>query len=147
MNGEVLTLTEINGTVPAETGMVLKGEEAKAYTLPIVDDEVSPLENNELQGSLIYKATEGMPYFLLSVTEDKADYQPVTADYLTGNAAWVDGTGITAPNGLALDMGVHVGIDQVEADKKDAKIYDLTGRRVKRPAKGIYIQNGQKVIY
>lgn len=147
VDGEVLALTEVKGTVPAETGVLLKGEEAKVYTLPIVDDEVSPLENNELQGSLIYKATEGMPYFLLSVTEDKADYQPVTSDYLTGNAAWIDGTGITAPNGLTLDFGGQVGIKQVEADKKDSKIYDLTGRRVKRPVKGIYIQNGQKVIY
>lgn len=147
VDGEVLALTEVKGTVPAETGVLLKGEEAKVYTLPIVDDEVSPLENNELQGSLIYKATEGMPYFLLSVTKDKADYQPVTADYLTGNAAWIDGTGITAPNGLTLDFGGQVGINQVEADKKNSKIYDLTGRRVKRPVKGIYIQNGQKVIY
>ena len=81
------------------------------------------------------------------VTEENANYQSVTSDYLTGNAAWLDGTGVTAPDGLTLDFGGQVGIDQVEADKKDSKIYDLTGRRVKRPVKGIYIQNGQKVIY
>ena len=147
VNGEKLDLKEIEGTVPTETGIVLKGDKAQVYTLPIIDEEVTALEDNDLKGSLIYKAVEDMPYFQLMVTDEKADFQSVTSDYLTGNAAWVDGTGITAPNGLELSFGVHVGIDQIEADKKDSKIYDLTGRRVKRPAKGIYIQNGQKVIY
>ena len=147
VEGETLKLTEVKGTVPAETGVVLKGENAQTYSLPIVDQEVAALEGNELQGSLIYKATEGMPYFQLLVTEENANYQSVTSDYLTGNAAWLDGAGVTAPDGLTLDFGGQVGIDQVEADKKDSKIYDLTGRRVKRPVKGIYIQNGQKVIY
>ena len=147
VNGELLTLTEVKGTVPAETGVLLKGDEAKTYSLKIQDKEVASLENNDFKGSLLYKATEGASYFHLFVAEDRASYQPVTSDYLTGNAAWLDGTGITAPDGLELDLGVHVGIDQIEAEKKDAKIYDLTGRRVSRPAKGIYIQNGQKVIY
>lgn len=147
VNDEKLDLKEIEGTIPAETGIVLKGEKAQVYTLPIVDREVIAVEDNDLKGSLIYKAVEDELYFQLMVTDEKADFQSVTSDYLTGNAAWVDGTGITAPNGLELSFGVHVGIDQIEADKKDSKIYDLTGRRVKRPAKGIYIQNGQKVIY
>lgn len=145
-SGEQLILTELKGTVPAETGVILEGEQAQTYTLPIVDKEVSAVENNDLSGSLLYKATEGAPYFLLSVTDTNADFQAATSDYLPGNAAWLDGTGITAPNGLSFDKGVHVGIDAVEADKKDNKIYDLTGRRVKRAAKGIYIQNGQKVV-
>lgn len=147
VTGELLTLTEVKGTVPAEAGVLLKGDEAKTYSLTIQDKEVAPLENNDLKGSLLYKATEGAPYFHLFVAEERASYQSVTADYLTGNATWLDGIGITAPDGLDLDLGVHVGIDQIEADKKDAKIYDLTGRRVSRPSKGIYIQNGQKVIY
>lgn len=43
---------------------------------------------------------------------------------------------------------VTVGINDVEndADIKDAVIYDLTGRRVKSPVKGIYIVNGKKMI-
>ncbi len=41
-----------------------------------------------------------------------------------------------------------VGINDVEndADIKDAVIYDLTGRRVKSPVKGIYIVNGKKMV-
>ena len=30
---------------------------------------------------------------------------------------------------------------------KDGKIYDLQGRRVSRPGKGIYIVNGKKMIF
>lgn len=41
-----------------------------------------------------------------------------------------------------------LGINDVEndADIKDAVIYDLTGRRVKSPVKGIYIVNGKKMV-
>lgn len=41
-----------------------------------------------------------------------------------------------------------VGINDIEndADIKDAVIYDLTGRRVKSPVKGIYIVNGKKMV-
>ena len=38
------------------------------------------------------------------------------------------------------------GVDAVEAADSDAIYYDLTGRRVSSPAKGIYIRNGKKVV-
>ena len=40
------------------------------------------------------------------------------------------------------------GIDNVAstADKADGKIYDLSGREVRKPARGLYIVNGQKRI-
>ena len=40
------------------------------------------------------------------------------------------------------------GIENVEAPQvKDNKIYDLQGRLVKNPSKGLYIRNGKKVIF
>lgn len=39
------------------------------------------------------------------------------------------------------------GIDQTDATAPaDNNVYDLSGRRVERPAKGVYIRNGRKVI-
>lgn len=44
--------------------------------------------------------------------------------------------------------GTVTGINGVSADKADQKnaIYDLQGNRVTNPSKGIYIQNGRKVV-
>lgn len=41
-----------------------------------------------------------------------------------------------------------VGIDEIKNDKADDDHawYDLTGRRVSQPAKGIYIHEGNKVL-
>lgn len=39
------------------------------------------------------------------------------------------------------------GIEQTDATAPgDSNVYDLSGRRVERPAKGVYIRNGRKVI-
>lgn len=39
------------------------------------------------------------------------------------------------------------GIDNVKVEtSKDNIVYDLQGRRVSQPAKGIYIVNGKKVL-
>ncbi|MBO5583033.1 MAG: hypothetical protein J5942_00895 [Prevotella sp.] len=40
------------------------------------------------------------------------------------------------------------GISAVKtaADSKDGEWYDLSGRRVGQPAKGIYVKNGKKVV-
>ena len=40
------------------------------------------------------------------------------------------------------------GIDQLVAGTPlDNQVYDLQGRRVENPTKGIYIVNGKKVLY
>ena len=38
------------------------------------------------------------------------------------------------------------GIRSIETVRNDNKIYDLQGREVKAPGKGIYIVNGKKVV-
>ena len=46
--------------------------------------------------------------------------------------------------------GVVTGIETVKADAtadRKAAVYDLGGRRVETPRRGIYIQNGKKIIY
>ena len=38
-------------------------------------------------------------------------------------------------------------IEEIKAESGEIEIYDLQGRKVKTPSKGIYIKNGKKVIY
>ena len=41
---------------------------------------------------------------------------------------------------------IVVGINGVKADNPDATIYDLSGKRLKQPAKGINIIDGKKIV-
>ncbi|MBQ8127166.1 MAG: hypothetical protein IJ176_02065 [Prevotella sp.] len=57
----------------------------------------------------------------------------------TGEQEYVDGK--------QYDYGVITGIAGVKsAETKDAQIYDMQGRRVAQPTKGLYIINGKKVV-
>ena len=47
---------------------------------------------------------------------------------------------------IAVTIGTPTAIKTVKASAADAQIYDLAGRAVSAPAKGIYIQNGKKVM-
>ena len=44
------------------------------------------------------------------------------------------------------DLSVATGIRGLDGDENDGDYYDLQGRRVKTPARGVYIQDGRKVV-
>ena len=79
-----------------------------------------------------------------------------TFKYSTGNAKlkgyrayfqFCDFNYSTSSRSVILDDSeIITGIDEVKSQMKDFVVYDLQGRRVKHPTKGIYIQNGQKII-
>lgn len=47
---------------------------------------------------------------------------------------------------LSLNSGNETGINLVEKKQEEGFIYDLQGRKVQNASKGIFIQNGQKVV-
>lgn len=62
-----------------------------------------------------------------------------------------DGNGTTTgeleyEDGKQYDYLTTTGIANVKAEAKDAVIYDMQGRRVSQPGKGLYIINGKKVV-
>ena len=59
-------------------------------------------------------------------------------DTTTGEMEYVDGK--------QYDFLTTTGIANIKAEVKDAVIYDMQGRRVAQPGKGLYIVNGKKVI-
>ena len=58
--------------------------------------------------------------------------------YLTTDAA------LAAP-AFKVIMDETTGIDAITTTEADGAIYDLSGRRVEKAVKGIYIQNGKKI--
>ena len=148
----VATLTEVTGTVPAQTPVLINAA-ATTYELAISAEAAEPVSGNLLSGTLIATAvptdtrayilvkdaTEGVGFYLM-----KDDDRTIGANkaYLTLPAS-VDVTSLS----LKLDGGL-TGINGVEVSAgADAPVYDLQGRRLPQvPEKGIYIQNGKKIM-
>lgn len=146
--------------VPANTGVILKGT-AEKYMLNIAKaSAVVEVGNNELKGTNVaIPLTMEDPdapgetiemadrCYVLGYTEANGLglYNPA-GDKLLANKAYLPVMNAMDVNCIKLVFGDVTGVEGVEAatDKADV-YYDLSGRRVAHPAKGIYVKNGQKV--
>lgn len=146
------TLTEIDGTVPANTGVLLAGE-ANTYELTIAD-AVDAIEGNKLAGSVAseYVTTES---YVLSAKEGVAGFYKAAMNQQEGASFLNNGfkaylpVGEAQANVLRFNFGGNeTAIESVESENgvANTEIFDLAGRRVAKAQKGLYIVNGKKVI-
>jgi hypothetical protein len=82
--------------------------------------------------TLSFQAKESNLYLAIN-----SENMAVGTEALTENAMWL--VTVAAKNMTAIEV--------VEEEKSDSVLYDLQGRKVTNPGKGIYIKNGKKVIY
>jgi hypothetical protein len=63
------------------------------------------------------------------------------------NKAYLQVPGVSGARSIVLDFGGETGILETEnGDVKTENCYDLSGRRVQKALKGVYIVNGKKVV-
>ncbi len=150
--------------VPANEPLVI-GAPAGNYALwftSSTEDTRKDLGENDLEGTDVATAiTDDNAYYFYGLSLN-ASSDPASVGFY-----WMNPTGVAFTNGahkaylklakstLAGSQAVNgfpfngttTGIEQIEAGA-DAKntIYDLSGRRVNKAAKGIYILNGKKVL-
>ncbi|MBR6997495.1 MAG: hypothetical protein IKI19_01660, partial [Prevotella sp.] len=91
---------------------------------------------------LAYKESEGVNWYKL----DETSYNlKKNSAYLKLNAEQVAGLGNGA-RGLTMVFGSDTnGIENVQRETTNNQYFDLSGRRVAQPTKGLYIVNGKKV--
>lgn len=149
-----IELTAIEeGVIPAGTGVVLKGT-TNSYTLTLTNDEAAPVEDNVFTGTCLpISVTEAEleNYYVLSTLEGVIGlYWPMTGTTeLAANKAFIARSGAAGAAGYRFVFGDNttVGIDGVTLGQpENTPYYDLSGRRIAQPAKGIYIHNGKKVF-
>lgn len=144
----VATLSPLTGTIPARTGVILSGA-AKTYPFAITTSAASEVEGNLLHG--VTMATDLDPetsYILANGTNGLGFYKVDSNDKtLAANKAYlVVSNAADASYSLKLD-GAVTGIQSVENAAENAPAYDLQGRRLPQvPTKGLYIQNGKKIM-
>ena len=154
--GDVLKLTEItNGIIPANEGVILQNtnkSEVANINLTITTDEAT-LDGNKLKGVTAKREgyTAKSNYVLADGNKGIGFYKANFTE-IPANKAYLPSENITNAQGvmMAFSFGDEVtGIDNVNAAEAAAKkYYDLQGRRVLYPAKGIFVtEDGQKVLF
>lgn len=146
--GAEATMTAIDAqAIPANQGVILTSESGDAATMvPAASETAATITGNQLGHSAgaAQTLTAGEGYILGNGTEGTAFY-PCKAGSLPINKAYLLGNGESA---IVMNFGNAVtGINTIAAPASaKAPIFDLSGRRVVKATKGLYIQNGKKVI-
>lgn len=146
--GTEATMTAIDAqAIPANQGVILTSESGAAVTMvPAAGETAAAITGNQLGHSAgnTRSLTAGEGYILGNGSEGTAFY-PCKAGSLPSNKAYLLGNGESA---IVMNFGNAVtGINTIAAPASaKAPIFDLSGRRVVKATKGLYIQNGKKVI-
>ena len=143
-----VTLTPIEGTIPANTGVVIEAAKGN-YNFAITTTEATA--TSDLRGDV---ATANVDAASAAYILGKTDAEGVGFFKLNSTDRAIKGgrAYYVAPNGGAaayLFNGNVTGLEAIKTALNDANapIYDLSGRKVAKAVKGgLYIKNGQKFI-
>lgn len=151
INGEYLHLNPVSGTIPAGTAVVLKYTDAVKTAGSIsfaTAADVTGISDNVLAGQANTIAASGItnPYTLQN-PETGIGFYPYNGENLNGFKAYMT-TGPTPVRGFLFEEdGTTTAINALETETQGTQtIYDLSGRRVSKAQKGLYIVNGKKMI-
>lgn len=142
-----VTLSSV-ASAPANTGLVVNGDEG-TYT-PTAAEATADVSDNLLVVSDGTVVGNGNIYALgnkngsVGFKKVKSGVTvPAGKPYLT-----IENTGSKDFFDFSFDEGVATGIESIESIGFDmnAPVYDLQGRQVNRLHKGVFIQNGKKII-
>lgn len=152
--GDVLKLTEITGIIPANEGVILQNTDAAEAVINLtITTEEATLTENKLKG--VTAKREGytkLNNYVLAAKNGATGFYKANFTAVTANKAYLPVANVQNAQGvmMAFSFGNEVtGIDNVNAAAPAAKkYYDLQGRRVLYPAKGIFVtEDGQKVLF
>lgn len=147
--GSAIEMTEISDRiVKSGQGVVLKKTASGSITMtPTSSNSSDDYSGNSLTGTMTNITNPGNAYVLNYKAATGAGFYKLSASGTIGaNKAYlVSGAG--APEFFGFD-GNTTSINEVRGKMEDVsgEYYDLQGRRVSQPTKGLYIVNGKKVV-
>lgn len=143
IEGNEITLAPIEGkVVPAKTGVVIAAEAGNYHFKP---STISSQATSLLSGVLNETETDMSKRYYTFDTQSQPGFYLYTGSTLEANKAFLVRESNDTNESYRLNI-IPVGIDEIITDSETTKIYDISGRRVNTPAKGVYISNGKKVL-
>ena len=144
-DGNVVKFNKVTGKVPANTGLLVKGETAN---VPVCAS-AEAVKNLLVGVTTETVKTANTVFVLMKGSKGIGFYKNTNAFTLRANSAYLPAEAVPTTDArafIALDEET-TGIADVKAVKEDAEgMFDLQGRKIAKPTKGLYIVNGKKVV-
>ncbi len=152
LEGTTLTMTEISDRiVKSGEGVVLKNTTTGSITM--TKTETAPagdFSGNRLTGTMaaINTSSANDYYVLGNGSQGVGFYKLSSTGTIGANKAYLTYSGGAGAREFFPIEGNVTGIDDVRSQMSDVRgeVYDLQGRQVANPTKGLYIVNGKKVF-
>ena len=156
--GNTVTLKETTATVPAGTGLMIKGTADETFTIKIAENGTTITGNllKASNGSEVAASTDGVFHYVFGYDKNDASaygfYNLAQATTVPAGKAYLETTTALSGGGaralIIIDDENTTGISATLTNNEtmNNEYFDLQGRRVAQPTKGLYIVNGKKVI-
>ena len=157
----VITMTELEGIIPAKTGAVLRGAANTYEFIPSISYGTAVVGNmlvgfeaadNKAESKKAVTVAKDYTTYVLTVQNEKAGfYRKEKGTFnVFNNKAYLDlSTSAEGVSTLAIRFEGD-GTTDIEPStlnpQPSTEVYDLQGRRVLNPTKGVYIVGGKKVV-
>ena len=141
VQGNKVVLNKVD-VVPSNNAVILKAN-AGNYSLPFAVS-ASAIANNDLQVSDGNVTGDGTIFVLAKKEKGVGFYRLANGEKVPAGKGYlvIDSN---APEFLGFG-GDATGINELKAVEAKGEFFNLAGQRVAKPAKGLYIANGKKVI-
>ena len=138
-----VTMTSVDAA-PAATGLVLKGTGSTPYSIPVATTTPAAISVNKLVAAVERTNVGASNAWVLNGGEFKL----YTGEIVPAGKAYLPASEVPAGARLAMVFdGETTGISSAVSEVLgNGRFYDLQGREVAQPTKGLYIVNGKKVI-
>lgn len=134
-------------SAPAGTPLVVKASEGCYvfdYTFAVAPEDEATIAGNLLLASDGFNA-DGTQYCLANKSAGVGFYKVNSGVEIPAGRCYVVNSSSEAKSMLSFNEEA-TGINDLYEEKRCNEIYDLQGRRVTKPTKGVYIVNGNKVL-
>lgn len=150
-DGENVKMLSIDSNIPANTGVVIKGEGTINFT---ITSGATALENNLLKPVIAAKAVtteDGNSAFILTTVEGSTGFYPLSknSNTIKGHKSYLE---IPATSSARLNIVWNetvTGIESIEGTEKTQNgeiIYNLAGQKLLKVQKGVNIINGKLIV-
>lgn len=152
-SGTTVTFTKITGAVLPKTPFILYGKSLSGETisLPIANGETTDVEDNMLRGTLTPTPITTVEGDYTNFGLSGGEFKKIASGTIPANKAYLPVLTSSLSSEARLTIVLNdgtTGVNDVRGNVKEISdsIFDLQGRKVSKPTKGLYIMNGKKVF-
>lgn len=146
VDGKDIAFTKVT-TVPAGEGVLLQGDEG-SYTVPVTTGLAAWDESENAfvrgTGAAVASEADGKYNYILNKVNGVVGFYKANDKKVAKNRAYLQ----TTSNDARINLNIEdetTGIADVNRDETiSTALYDLSGRKIVKPTRGLYIVNGQK---